>query len=411
MPRIFKIALLTFSLGLVVFAFCGVDMHTVRAQEGAASAYRQMNVYSEVLQRVQSDYVVQPDINAATTGALRGLLESLDSDSSYLTPADYAVYKAGPTGTAQVGLNVGKRYGYAVVVSVVPGSPADKAQMEDGDILESIGTTSTRDVPAAMVPLMLEGKAGTQVALSVIRPQRATPEKLTLTRTEVSYGVNGESGFENNSILQLKPPVIDKAHVAQIEQKLRALPKSGYGKVILDLRDVAGNDMNDGVRLANFFLAKGTIATLEGQKIAKQTFAADPALAVNTSIPLAVLVNRGTAGAAEIVAAAIADNKRGDVVGEKTFGTAVQQKTIELPDGAALVLSIGKYETPAGKVIEDTGVTPTVLVAANDETPVVDEDEDAAPEPAATPAAKPVKMEAPKMDETLTKALDLLKQK
>jgi len=321
------------------------------------------------------------------------------------------VYKAGPTGTAQVGLNVGKRYGYAVVVSVVPGSPADKAQMEDGDILESIGTTSTRDVPAAMVPLMLEGKAGTQVALSVIRPQRATPEKLTLTRTEVSYGVNGESGFENNSILQLKPPVIDKAHVAQIEQKLRALPKSGYGKVILDLRDVAGNDMNDGVRLANFFLAKGTIATLEGQKIAKQTFAADPALAVNTSIPLAVLVNRGTAGAAEIVAAAIADNKRGDVVGEKTFGTAVQQKTIELPDGAALVLSIGKYETPAGKVIEDTGVTPTVLVAANDETPVVDEDEDAAPEPAATPAAKPVKTEAPKMDETLTKALDLLKQK
>jgi len=85
MPRIFKIALLTFSLGLVVFAFCGVDMHTVRAQEGAASAYRQMNVYSEVLQRVQSDYVVQPDINAATTGALRGLLESLDSDSSRRT--------------------------------------------------------------------------------------------------------------------------------------------------------------------------------------------------------------------------------------------------------------------------------------------------------------------------------------
>ena len=409
MPRIFKISLLTFSLGVVVFAFCGVDMRTVRAQESAANAYRQINVYSEVLQRIQSEYVVQPDINAATTGALRGLLESLDSDSSYLTAADYATYKAGPAGTAQVGLNVAKRFGYAVVVSVVPGGPADKAQLEDGDIIESIGTTSTRDVPAALIPLMLEGKAGTQVVLSVIRPQRATPEKLTLTRADVSYGVTGESAFANNTVLQLKPPVIDKAHVAQMEQRLRQLAKLGYTKVILDLRDVSAGDESEGVRLANLFLAKGSIATLEGQRVAKQTFTADPALAVNTTVPLVMLVNRGTAGAAEIVAAAIEGNKRGDVVGEKTFGTGVQQKTIELPDGAALVLSIAKYETPDGKVIEDTGVTPTVEVAANDETAIVDEDEDEAP--AAAPAAPATKPAAPKMDETLTKALDLLKQK
>jgi carboxyl-terminal processing protease len=150
---------------------------------------------------------------------------------------------------------------------------------------------------------------------------------------------------------------------------------------------------------------------LEGQKFAKQTFSADPGKAVNTTAPLAVLVNRGTAGPAEIVAAAIEDNKRGDVVGEKTFGEGVQQKTIELPEGAALILTIAKYETPAGKVIEDEGITPTLVVASGTDLAVVDaDDEDEAPAATtpATPATPPVK---PKMDDQLTKALDVLKLK
>ncbi|HEY0308461.1 MAG TPA: S41 family peptidase [Acidobacteriaceae bacterium] len=411
MPKIFKISLLTFSVLLVFFAFAGQNLRSVRADEGVASAYRQINVYSEVLQRIQSDYVVDPNIDSVTNGALRGLLESLDSDSSYLTAADYTEYKKGPSGHAQVGLNVAKRFGYATVVSVVAGSPADKANLNDGDIIESIGATSTRDIAPAMIRAMLEGQPGTPVTVSVIRPQRATPEKVTLTRTNVQLGATADTQYENNSIVQLKPTTIDKERVQEIEQRLKAMQKAGNRKILLDLRDVSTGDVNQAVKLANLFLAKGTIATLEGQKFAKQTYTADPGKAVNTTAPLAVLVNHGTAGPSEIVAAAILDNKRGDVVGEKTFGEGVQQKTIELPEGAALILTIAKYQTPAGKVIEDEGITPTLVVASHAEMAMVDEDEEEAPAPAAAaPAAKPAPAQ-PKMDDQLTKALDVLKLK
>jgi carboxyl-terminal processing protease len=406
MPKIFKITLLTFSVAFVLFAFVGYNLHSVHADDNSAGAYRQINVYSEVLQRIQSDYVVDPNIDAVTNGALRGLLESLDSDSSYLSAVDYKLYKAGPSGHAQVGLNVAKRFGYATVVSVLTDGPADKADLHDGDIIESIGATSTRDVPPAMLELMLEGQPGTTVTLSVIRPQRATPDKITLTRTMVQLGATADTQYQNNSVVELKPSTIDKEHVQEIEARIKAMQKDGNRKILLDLRDVSTGDIGEAVRLANLFLNKGTIATLEGQKFSKQTFTADLNKALNTTAPLAVLVNRGTAGPAEIVAAAIEDNHRGDVVGEKTFGQGVQQKTIELPEGAALILTVAKYETPDGKVIEDTGITPTVVVAGIDETAaLVDEDEDAAPAPApATPAA-PAK---PKMDDQLSKALDLL---
>ena len=406
MPKILKISLLTFSVALVLFAFAGYNLRTVHADDGA---YRQINVYSEVLQRIQSDYVVDPNIDLVTNGALRGLLESLDSDSSYLTAADYTIYKAGPSGKAQVGINVAKRFGYATVVSVLTDSPADKANLNDGDIIESIGPTSTRDIAPAMIQLMLEGQPGSTVTLSVIRPNHATPEKIKLTRAEVAIGATADEQYENNSIVELKPSTLDKERVQEIEQRLKAMPKDGNRKILLDLRDVASGDVNEALKLANFFLAKGTLATLEGQKFPKQTFTADPAKAINTTAPLAVLVNRGTAGPAELVAAAIEDNKRGDVVGEKTFGEGVQQKTIELPEGAALILTVAKYETPDGKVIEDEGITPTVLVASADETASIDDDEDAAPAPAATPA--PVAAAKPKMDDQLSKALDLLKLK
>ena len=140
MPKMSKILLLGVSVVLVVTVFLGVNSTGVSAaSEPQDGAYRQINVYSEVLRHIQTDYVEQPNIKAVTNGALRGLLESLDADSSYLTPEDYKAYKSDKAGKAQVGINVSKRYGYASVVSVIPGSPADKAGISDGDIIEAIG--------------------------------------------------------------------------------------------------------------------------------------------------------------------------------------------------------------------------------------------------------------------------------
>ena len=373
--------------GFVMAALGWFGVHAGADQDGA---YRQMRVYAEVLKKVQTDYVTEPNITDVTTGALHGLLESLDSDSSYLTPTEYKIYNDRPTtGVAQVGVNVSKRYGYATVVSVTPGSPADHEHIADGDVIESIGEQSTRELSLAVIRLMLEGKPGTQVSISLVRPRKSDPDKLTLTRILPSPAPMAEQQYENSTILYLKPGVLTAARVDEIAAKIKAGGKNR--KVLLDLRDASGDDAAQGIRLANFFIKQGTLATLEGQKFPTQTFTADPAKWV-TDAPVAVLVNRGTYNAAELAAAAILDAKRGDVVGERTFGEGSVQKTIELPDGAALLLTVAKYESPDGKKIEDDAVTPSVVV----ETPVVDDEDEA------TPA---------KGDEPLTKALDLLKAK
>jgi len=379
-------AALGLGFGLGQFGLLGV--HAGGEQDGA---YRQMHVYAEVLKRIQSDYVTAPNINDVTTGALHGLLESLDADSSYLTPTEYKIYKERPTtGVAQVGITVSKRFGYATVVSVEPGSPADKEHLSDGDVIESIAGQSTRELSLAVIRLMLDGKPATPVVLSVVRPRKADPDKLTLTRTVTPPPALSEQQYENASILYIKPGVLTTARVDEIAAKLKGAGKGR--KVLLDLRDTSDGDAAEGLRLANFFINQGALGSLEGQKFPRQTFTADPARFI-TNAPLAVLVNRGTYGAAELTADAIEGAKRGDVVGERTFGEGSVQKTIELPDGAALLLTVAKYEGPDGKKIQDEAVTPTVLVGQ-----LSDEDLD---------------QEAPpsKTDDALNKALELLKAK
>ncbi|GGG77674.1 S41 family peptidase [Edaphobacter dinghuensis] len=401
MPKISKILLLVISVVLVLTVFLGVNSSGVSAASEQDGAYNQINVYSEVLRHIQTDYVVDPNINKVTNGALRGLLESLDTDSSYLTPEEYKQYKTDKDGKAQVGINVSKRFGYATVVSVVPGSPADKANLNDGDIIEAIGAEDTRDLSLVMIRKMLEGDPGSELTISVVRPRKAAPDKLTMTRTVVDYPPVTETMYENSSILYLKPDVLDHEHVLQVEQKLKGMQKAGNKKILLDLRDVAAGDMPDAMRLANFLLPSGTIASLEGQKVEKQTFSVDPSKTINATAPVVVLVNRGTAGPAELVAAALNDNKRAELVGERTFGEGAQQKTFELPDGGAVILTIAKYESPSGKKLQDDAVMPEVLVASN----IPDEDEDE------TSESKPAQKPAVTVDDQLTKALDLLKNK
>ena len=408
MPKRIKVALLTGSVVLVLCIFLGVNTRGVRASSDPqqAGAYRQINVYGEVLQHVQSEYVEDPNIPGVTSGALRGMLESLDADSSYLSPVDYKAFKADRGGKAQVGLNVSKRLGlgYAVVVSVVPGSPADRANFNDGDVIEFIGKTDTRDLSLAMIQMLLRGEAGTEVQLAVIRPHKPAPEKITLNRVVISEPPVTETLYENSSILYLRPQALDREHVQQLAGKLKGGRASGK-RVLLDLRDVSAGDPAEAVRLANFFLKSGTIATLQGQKYAKETFTADAREALAVTEPLVVIVNRGTSGPAEMVAAAIADNKRGDLVGEKTFGEGSRQKTFELPDGGAVILSIAKYASPSGKRFDDDAVTPGVLVASNqDDASEGDETGQGTPKPA--PAHR---VAAP--DEQLNKAIEVLKAK
>ena len=385
-----------FVLGIAVFAALGLGfalgefgwfgVHANGQQDGA---YSEINVYQQVLRRIQSDYVTEPNMQNVTTGALHGLLESLDADSSYLTPTEYKIFKDRPTaGVAQIGITVSKRGGYATVVNVEPGSPADHDHIADGDFIESIGDQSTRELSLAVIRMLLDGKPGTTVNLTLVRPRKQDPDKVTLTRAIVAAPPLAEQEYENSSILYLKAGVISKARVDEIAAKIKA---NKNRKIVLDLRDSWGGDEDEGIRLANFFVNQGTLAMLEGQTVPKQTFAADPSRFL-TAAPLVVLVNRGTYGPAELTAAAIESAKRGDVVGERTFGEGSVQKTIDLPDGAALMLTVAKYEGPDGKKIQDEAVNPTVQAGQ----PNVDDLDEPAPT---------------KEDQPLDKALAILKAK
>jgi carboxyl-terminal processing protease len=406
MPTKLKITIITSSLAVLLFTVVGGYVN-VRASSNDG-AYRQLSVYSEVLSRIRLEYVEEPNISGVTEGALHGLLESLDANSSYLSAAEYKRYKSMKNeGKADIGATVSKRFGYAAVVAVIPGGPADKAGVDNSDIIESIEGKSTHDMSLAEIHSILAGETGSTVNVAVVRPRRAEPQKIVITRDVIAIPPVSDKMLADN-VGYIKVDSFPENKSEEIASKIRDLLKQGATKLVLDLRNSAGGVESEGVASANLFLDHGTITYLQGQKFPRQAFNADPLKDI-TRLPVAVLVNRGTAGPAEIVAAAILENARGDVVGDKTFGDGSVQKLIEMPDNSALILSIAKYYSPSGKAIQDAAVTPNVPIAdALDDAGLPDEDE-------VTPGEKPVekKDEKPKntIDEQLNKALEVLKNR
>ena len=403
-----KIQVLVLTSSILIIAFVvlgGLGVHASGTSSSGDVTLKHIGVYSEVLYRVRAEYVEDPNMSAVTNGALHGLLESLDADSSYLTPAEYKVFKQKKAeGKASIGATVSKRFGYAAIVSVIPGGPADKAGLNAGDIIETVEGLSTHDLSLAAVKNHLVGEPGSRLELTIIRTRKIEPQKITVVRDVVTLpAVQEQLTADNVGII--KAQVLTKGKAAEIAEKIKSLQKKGAKKLVLDLRYNSEGEEEEGVAVADLFLGKGTIGTLQGQKYDKVTFTADPQKKI-TDLPLAVLVNRGTAGPAELVASAILDNRRGDIVGDKTFGEGSVQKLIEVPDGSALILSVAKYYTSNGKVIQDTGITPNVMVASSEDAIVVSDDDDGS-----TAAPEEPQKTQPKEDEQLRRAIEVLKTK
>jgi carboxyl-terminal processing protease len=397
-----KAAIVISSAAVLLFMAVG-GLDGVRASNNDGS-YRQLQVYSEVLSRVRSEYVEEPNIPAVTDGALHGLLESLDSNSSYLTPTEFKEYKSNQTeAKGDIGAAVSKRFGYAAVISVIPGGPADKAGIQASDIFEAIEGKSTREMSLAEIHNLLQGQPGSNLNVAVVRARRAEPQKTVITRDIVSVPPVTDKMVEDG-IGYIQVDAINKGKAQEVTAKVRSLQKAGAKRLILDLRNCAEGEETEGIAVANLFLNHGTITYLQGQKYPREAFNADATKAI-TNLPLAVLVNKGTAGPAEVVAAAIMENARGDVVGDKTFGDGSVQKTIPLPDGSALILSVAKYYSPSGKAIQDAAVTPNIVVADSDDDAALPDDDDG-PAPADEEKKAP-----PQQDEQLHKAIQVLKTK
>jgi carboxyl-terminal processing protease len=404
MSKKLKAVVLVLSVAIVVFTVVGGLRVRAASTDGA---YRQLGVFSEVLSRIRTEYVEEPNIPQVTDGALHGLLESLDANSSYLTPDEYKQYKIRKSDAkGNIGATVSKRFGYAAVVSVIPGGPADKAGLDTGDIIEAIEGKSTREMSLAEISGIMSGQIGANVTVAVVRPRRAEPLKLVITRDVVKFPPVAEKMMQDN-IGYIQVDAFPKGKTQEIAAKIKAAQEQGAKKLILDLRDSSDGDVQEGIATANLFLDHGTIAYLQGQKYPRENFTADPQKKV-TDLPLVVLVNRGTGGPSEVVAGALLENARADVVGDKTFGLGSIQKLIEIPDGSALILSVAKYYTPNGKAIQDSAITPNITVADNsDDFVLPDEDDDSA----TTNAEPEKKVRNPENDDQLKRAIQVLQNK
>lgn len=390
-----KYVVVTLSTLVVIVLLAGAHQATSASTD---DQYRHLAVYTEVLSRIKSEYVEEPDLKNVTLGALNGLLESVDPYASYLSADQYKQYlKTKGTKKAGVGLVLAKRMGYVGVVDAIPGSPAAKAGLNTGDILETINNVSTRDMPLVFAEMLLEGDAGTTVEVGVLRFARPEPTKMTLTRAAVrDPQVTAKLLPEQIGLVEV--PSLDAARVKEVRSKVEDLQRQGAKRLIIDLRDNSQGSPEDGIHLANLFLDKGLITYALGQKYPRQDFQAAASAAV-TTLPLVVVTNRGTAGGAEIAAAALMENKRAEVVGERTYGNAGVRRVITMDDGSAVILSVAKYYSPNGKAIQDTGVTPGVAVI-DQRLPDESDDDDATPE-------TPNERQQPKEDVILKKAIEV----
>jgi carboxyl-terminal processing protease len=376
MSRASRIAV--FSISVAIFCYAGLGHVLGRTPDD--KAYKSLTVYGEVLQKIQQDYVDDPNMRTVTAGSLHGLMESLDAQSSYLTPREYEEYKKkmqNPA-TGETGLTLSKRYGYVIVLSVLPDSPGTKAGVRSGDIFESIGGFTTRDMSVGQALNLLNGQPGTGVKVAVIRRGKATPEDIDLVREKL---ITPKIIVQKTDpdILVLRFPSLDAGRTDEVRNRLLDAEKQGIHKVVLDLRECGRGPVSEAISMARLFVPSGMLTTLRGQTVSTQVFSAEPKQVVWRG-PVSVLIDVTTSGAAEVLASSIAANHRGDVVGERTFGMASEQKLVTLDDGSALILTVANYYNPGGKSILEEGVTPTEIVRAVAEDDSDTGDEEVAPD-------------------------------
>ena len=396
------------AVSVAIFCYAGIGHVLGRTPDD--KAYKSLTVYGEVLNKIQTDYVDEPNMHLVTAGALHGLLESLDAESSYLTPREFTEYKQKQqnSGTGETGLSLSKRFGYVIVISVLPDSPAEKAGIHSGDIFESVGGFTTRDMSVGQALNLLNGQVGTGVKVGVIRRGKADPDSIEIVREKLAPA-KVVTQKADPDVLALRLTSLDPGRADDVRNRLLEAEKQGIHKVILDLRECGRGPTTEAVAVARLFIPNGTIATLRGQTVSPQTMSAEPSKVVWKG-PVSVLIDGTTSGAAEVLASAFVANKRGDVVGERTFGLASEQKLITMDDGSALFLTVANYYNAAGKPILEDGVEPTEVVRAAADS---DDDGDDDSSTTSTPSTSKPQQYGPRPlspeDQIYRKALDLLK--
>ena len=340
-----KYAALMLSSLLVVYAIVGGKFGRVNAQD---NTLQQLDVFNQVYAKVKNDYVDAPSMDLATIGAIRGLLEQVDPYAGYLNAKDLAFYKDfSVEKTPGIGVVLTKANGFPTILQAIPGGPAARAGLKTFDTIEAIDGVPTREMNLVQAYAYLANPPDKPVTLTLIGNNRTEPETVTINRESVKVPPIEAKTIESD-IAYLRIPMLVQGKADEARKHLTDLLKKGATGVILDLRASAGGKDTEGYTLANYFLDSGTLGYIQGQKVPKKVFQADPKIAI-TKVPLVVLIDGGTGGSAEIAAAALKDSKRATLVGTPSFGTGSLQTLINLDGGAALLISTAKYYSPSGR--------------------------------------------------------------
>ena len=352
-----RVIVMSLSAPLIAFAIVGGFLGKVMARE---DTYQHLKIFDDVVSLISSSYVEEADIDKVMRGAMHGLAEGLDPDSAYLTADQVRQVESGaPLAPGGVGLELTRQY-YLRVIAARDNSPAAKAGLRTGDYIRAINEMPTREMSVWEGVRALRGTPGSKVSITIIRGNAADPHVLDLTReNEPASVVNGRIAAAGIGYVRIAG--IGPTTASQVTSQIADLTKGGASKLIVDVRRASNGTIDDGIAIARLFVGQGTLAFRESKGGARETIAAASSDG-SVTLPTVVLIDTGTSGAAEIFAAALAGNKRADLVGEHTIGRAASQKLIKLPDGAGLWLSTMRYLTPTGAQLHEKGIEPTVPV-------------------------------------------------
>jgi carboxyl-terminal processing protease len=353
--------LLAILVSAPVIAFTVVGGLLGHAMARTDETFATLRVFHDVVSLIMSNYVEQPNMDSVMRGAMRGLAEGLDSDSAYLTQPQVRQIEGGDQpGSADVGITLTHTY-YLRVVAARDDSPAAKAGIRPGDFVRLVDSRPTRDMSAVEGQRLLSGAPGSKVKLTIIRGGSATePHVVELTR-EVPPAVDVKSRVQGDGIGYVRVAAFGRRAAEQLRSQIASLSKGGVTRLIVDIRNTAAGDMADGVAAARLFVNAGALAIRESRSGGQVKIAAEKGDGA-ISLPVTLLVDSGTSGAAEVFAAALSGNKRAELIGERTVGRTGVQELVKLPDGTALWITSTRYLTPGGAQIQTKGLDPDVAV-------------------------------------------------
>lgn len=318
--------------------------------------------FSQVLDLVERHYVRETPRKELINGAIKGMLQGLDPHSTFMTPEEYKEMQETTTGEfSGIGIEISMENGQVVVVSPIEDTPAFRAGLKPGDIILSINGQPAQELTLQEVLTRIRGPKGTEVELSILHGNSKAPQTVRIVRDTIPL-MSVKSKKLEDGYYWMRITRFSERTTQELHDALKTAQKKGVKGIVLDLRNNPGGLVEQAVGVANTFLPKGTIVSIRGRDDSSVREYQAQAPKIDVAAPIVVLVNAGSASAAEIVAGALRDQKRAMLMGERTFGKGSVQNIIPLPDGSGLKLTVALYYTPSGDSIQAQGITPDIEV-------------------------------------------------